>query len=47
MEADGLVKRVDARLEVTDDGRPFVRTIAAAFDAQSASGQTARHAPSI
>ena len=47
MEADGLVKRAGARIEVTGDGRPFVRTIAAVFDAQSRSNETGRHAPSI
>jgi oxygen-independent coproporphyrinogen III oxidase len=47
MEADGLVKRAGARLEVTGDGRPFVRTVAAVFDAQSGSSAVGRHAPSI
>jgi oxygen-independent coproporphyrinogen-3 oxidase len=47
MEADGLVKRKGARIEVTSHGRPFVRTIAAVFDAQSASIETGRHAPSV
>ncbi|MGA2792798.1 MAG: oxygen-independent coproporphyrinogen III oxidase [Roseiarcus sp.] len=46
MEADGLVEREGAHIEVTKSGRPFVRTIAAVFDAQSVSG-AGRHAPSI
>ncbi len=47
MEADGLVTRAGARIEVTDEGRPFIRTIAAVFDAHHRSNETARHAPSI
>jgi len=33
LEADGLIRRTDARLEVTDLGRLFIRNIAMRFDA--------------
>lgn len=32
LERDGLIRRVDARLVVTDSGQPFVRFVCAAFD---------------
>jgi oxygen-independent coproporphyrinogen-3 oxidase len=47
MEADGLVERHGAHIEVTSRGRPFVRAIAAAFDAQSNALAGGRHTPSI
>lgn len=44
--ADGLV-RIDARrIEISERGRPFVRTVAAAFDAYLASAET-RHARAV
>ena len=47
MEADGLVERHGAHIEVTSRGRPFVRAIAGAFDAQSRAFAGGRHTPSI
>jgi oxygen-independent coproporphyrinogen-3 oxidase len=32
LERDGLIRRVDARITVTETGRPFVRFVCAAFD---------------
>jgi oxygen-independent coproporphyrinogen III oxidase len=47
MEADGLVTRRGTQIEVTNRGRPFVRAIAAIFDAQGNSVEPGRHAPSV
>ncbi len=38
LETDGLVTRRDGRITVTERGRPFVRTVCAAFDAYLAHG---------
>jgi oxygen-independent coproporphyrinogen III oxidase len=46
-EADGLVRRAGFRLEVTEAGRPFVRSIAAVFDAYLDRGNTMRHARAV
>ena len=46
MERDGLVRWCDERLVVTEIGRPFVRTIAAAFDSYFRAG-AARHAVAV
>ena len=46
MERDGLVNWDGAALRVTADGRPFVRTIAAAFDRRLQPGE-ARHTASV
>jgi len=46
MAADGLVTLVGNRVTVSDVGRPFVRLIAAAFDAYLDSGK-ARHSRAI
>jgi len=47
-EADGLVRREGARLEVTEAGRPFVRNVAAVFDAYLGRGGDApRHARAV
>jgi oxygen-independent coproporphyrinogen III oxidase len=43
---DGLVEWDGSTLAVTRSGRPFVRTIAAAFDAYLAPG-SARHSASV
>jgi oxygen-independent coproporphyrinogen III oxidase len=43
---DGLVRWDGARLAVTEDGRPFVRAVAAAFDAYL-KPETTRHATAI
>jgi oxygen-independent coproporphyrinogen-3 oxidase len=32
LEADGLIRRSGDWIEVTDEGRPLVRAVAAAFD---------------
>lgn len=50
MEADGLVCRTGARIAITEAGRPFVRSVAAAFDTYLARTQAegaARHARAI
>ncbi len=49
LEADGLVVRRDGRIAVTPRGRPFVRTICAAFDAYLHRGEAAprRHSAGV
>jgi oxygen-independent coproporphyrinogen-3 oxidase len=46
-EADGLVKRTDAGLEVTDAGRLFIRNIAMCFDNTLAPAGERRHSKTI
>lgn len=46
LEADGLVAVDGHRMTITDQGRPFVRLVAAAFDAYLAAGQ-ARHSQTV
>jgi oxygen-independent coproporphyrinogen-3 oxidase len=46
LEADGLLERDGDRITVTDRGRPFVRAVAAAFDAYLARG-AARHSVAV
>ena len=46
MESDGLIRWDGTRLAVTDAGRPFVRTVAAAFDAYLRAGG-ARHSAAV
>ncbi|TVR97501.1 MAG: oxygen-independent coproporphyrinogen III oxidase [Rhodospirillales bacterium] len=46
LQADGLVTVDGNRIAVTEAGRPFVRLVAAAFDAYLASGQ-ARHSRAV
>jgi oxygen-independent coproporphyrinogen-3 oxidase len=46
LETDGLLERDGHRVTVTGRGRPFVRTIAAAFDCYLARG-TARHSVAV
>ena len=46
-EADGLVRRDGARLEVTEAGRPFVRSVAAVFDAYLREDAAPRHARAV
>ena len=46
MEADGLAECRNARVRITEEGRPFVRAVAAAFDARLAVGET-RHSAAI
>lgn len=46
-EADGLVKRTDAGLEVTDAGRLFIRNIAMCFDNTLAPSAERRHSKTI
>jgi oxygen-independent coproporphyrinogen-3 oxidase len=46
MARDGLVRRSGEQLVVTEPGRPFLRTIAAAFDLYLQAG-TARHAAAV
>jgi oxygen-independent coproporphyrinogen-3 oxidase len=47
MEQDGLIRWHDTTVEVTQEGRPFVRSVAAAFDAYAGSGGSARHSKAI
>jgi oxygen-independent coproporphyrinogen-3 oxidase len=42
LESDGLVRLTDARCEVTNEGRPFLRNICMAFDAHIARDVTAK-----
>lgn len=46
LERDGLVAKVDGRLDVTEEGRPLVRFICAAFD-RHFSGGAGRHSRGI
>jgi len=46
MRADGLVRLDEDRITVTEQGRPFVRCVAAVFDAYLGQG-TARHARAV
>ncbi len=46
MEADGVVALDGARVRVTERGRPFVRTVCAAFDRYLEPGET-RHAQAV
>jgi oxygen-independent coproporphyrinogen-3 oxidase len=46
LEQDGLVVRDGDRITVTAAGRPFVRAVAAAFDAYLARGM-ARHSVAV
>ena len=46
LEADGLVRRSGTVIELTDDAKPLVRVVAAAFDAYLPSS-TARHVAAI
>ena len=46
LEADGLVERDGDRIIVTQAGRPFVRAVAAAFDAYLPRG-VARHSVAV
>ncbi len=46
MEVDGLVALEDTRIRVTERGRPFVRTVCAAFDRYLEPSET-RHAQSV
>ena len=46
-EADGLVKRAPAGLEVTDTGRLFIRNIAMCFDNTLAPVAERRHSRTI
>jgi oxygen-independent coproporphyrinogen-3 oxidase len=46
MEQDGLISWHGTTVEVTPAGRPFVRSVAAAFDAYNHSGG-ARHSKAI
>jgi oxygen-independent coproporphyrinogen-3 oxidase len=45
--SDGLVRIADGRIEVTEAGRPFVRNIAAVFDAYLTPTATKRHAAGV
>lgn len=42
LEADGLVARIGPRWRVTEQGRPFMRQVAATFDAYLGQGTTSR-----
>ena len=44
LERDGLIRRVDAQVAVTETGRPFVRFVCAAFDRHYI-GAAGRHSP--
>ncbi len=46
LEEDGLIRRSGNRIEVTDEGRPLVRTVAAAFDTYLPSS-TATHVTAV
>jgi oxygen-independent coproporphyrinogen-3 oxidase len=46
LERDGIVRLADRRVEVTEAGRPFVRTVCAAFDSYLARGE-ARHSRAV
>ncbi|WP_029009661.1 oxygen-independent coproporphyrinogen III oxidase [Azospirillum halopraeferens] len=46
LEADGLVRTSGRRIAVPEDARPFVRAVAARFDAHLAAS-TRRHAPAV
>jgi oxygen-independent coproporphyrinogen-3 oxidase len=46
LEADGLIRRSDDWIEVTDEGRPLVRAVAAAFDTYLPSS-TATHVAAV
>ena len=46
LEADGIVKREDHRLQMTEEGRPLVRAVCAVFDIYLARG-TARHSVAV
>jgi oxygen-independent coproporphyrinogen-3 oxidase len=46
MQADGLVRRLGNRIEVTEAGRPFVRAVCAAFDWYLKQGE-ARHSRAV
>jgi oxygen-independent coproporphyrinogen-3 oxidase len=46
LEADGLIRRSGDWIEVTDEGRPLVRAVAAAFDSYLPSS-TATHVAAV
>ena len=46
LQADGMVKIFGRRIVVTDAGRPFVRLVAAVFDAYLQRGE-ARYSPAV
>lgn len=46
LEADGLITRVGGRITVTPRGRPFLRNVAAAFDARLTGG-AGRHSSAV
>ena len=46
-EEDGLVKRCDSGLEVTETGRLFIRNIAMCFDTTLAPAGERRHSKTI
>jgi oxygen-independent coproporphyrinogen-3 oxidase len=46
LEADGLIRRSGSWLEVTEEGRPLIRAVAAAFDSYLPSS-TATHVAAI
>jgi oxygen-independent coproporphyrinogen-3 oxidase len=46
-EADGLVRRTPAGIEVTDAGRLFIRNIAMCFDSTLAPAGERRHSRTI
>ncbi|MDP6954021.1 MAG: coproporphyrinogen III oxidase, partial [Alphaproteobacteria bacterium] len=46
LERDGLVRCADGRIEISDLGRPYVRTVAACFDSYLGRG-AGRHAQAV
>ena len=47
LEADGIVERTEEGLTVTDAGQPFVRVVAARFDAYLKTGTAAYHSRAV
>jgi oxygen-independent coproporphyrinogen-3 oxidase len=47
LEADGIVVRTEDGLTVTDAGQPFVRVVAARFDAYLKTGTAAYHSRAV
>jgi coproporphyrinogen III oxidase-like Fe-S oxidoreductase len=47
LEADGIVERTAAGLAVTETGLPFVRVVAARFDAHLRQGNAAHHSRAV
>jgi oxygen-independent coproporphyrinogen III oxidase len=47
MAADGLIRRSDTKIEITPEGRPWARVVAALFDRYLPDGAAARHSRAV